>query len=134
MKAIKITAENMDAIESALLAVNGKAKEHVFTAAIELLHISDRAEGRLDAIGIPKADRKGARFIQESGEKLPSAYKYAARTTRVVIERRASGWWVIDISESSIYPASKPFQRMTLTEAQDAKAVANLRKTYNVGE
>lgn len=132
MKAIKIISENAEAIEKALAEVNGKSTAHTFTAAIDILHISDRAEGRLDALGIPKAERKGARFIQESGERLPARYQYKARTTRVVIERRASAWWLATVIPDEIYPTAKPYQQLVLTAAQDAKAIEVLRRGYTV--
>lgn len=132
MKAIKITVENSAAIETALKEVNGKATAHAYTRAYDILALADRADANLDKLGIPKAIRPGARYISESGERLPARYRYTAQTTRVVIQRRSSAWWLIEVQPSSLYPKSNPFRQMVLTSAQDEKAIEALRRAYMV--
>jgi hypothetical protein len=132
MKPIKITVENTAAIEAALKAVNGKAEAHTYTSAYSIFAMADRFDARLDKLGLPKGMRSGARYISQSGSILPAAYKNTAITTRVVIERRSNAFWLIAIEPDRLYPKSKPFVGMILTEAQDAKAIEVLRQGYCV--
>lgn len=130
MKAIKITAENTAAIAAALLAVNGKALNHVYSTFNEIAEIAVRAEARL-ALILSKKELSGAKVIARSGGVVPNAYKYSRRTTLVTIERRSSGWFLIDLKAVDAYKeAGKTID--VLTVDQDSQAVARFRKTYTV--
>lgn len=132
MKALKITAENASAIESALREVNGKATSHTFTKYREIELIAHAAEKKLESLGIPKAIRNGAWAIQESGEILPARYKYQATTTKVCLDRKSNGWYLTRIEQDKLYPKSKPYSEFYLTEEQDIKAIEVLRRNYNI--
>jgi hypothetical protein len=134
MKAIKITVENTAAIESALHSVNGKATTHTFTKYRDIESVAYWAEKKLEKLGIPKAIRNGARITQESGDILPARYKYQAQTTMVTLERKSSGWYLINAQTSKLYPKSKPYSEFYLTIAQDTKAIEVLRRDYNIIE
>lgn len=129
---IKISVENEIAIEQALKSVNGKAQAHTFTHWIDIQRIADEAETKLDKLGIPQAMRKGALYVANSGETLPSAYKYAATVTSATIERRSSGWYIRDLALGDRYPREKPRRALYLTRGQDEKVIANIRKLYHV--
>ena len=134
MKAIKITVENTAAIEAALKAVNGRAEAHTYTSAYSIIAMADRFGASLDKLGLPKGMRAGARYISQSGSVLPAAYKNTAITTRVMIERRSNAFWLVAVNHDRLYPRSKPFTGMVLTEAQDDKAIEVLRQSYIVQE
>ena len=122
---IKIT--DTAAIDAALAAANGRAGTHTYSSAFHLRYIAEAAEARLEEIGVPKTIRAGAVVTALSGDKLPNAYKYVPIRTRIVLTRRATGWFVTEI-EAAQFRIS-PFERLTLTEPQDAAAVARFRKT-----
>jgi hypothetical protein len=130
MKPIKINVENFPAIEAALKAVNGKASAHTCTTGGDVYSIAHMAEAKLDRLGLPKSHYAGAVFIAQSGDVLPARYGYKAQTTNIRIERRSTGWVLTDITNSVLYPKSKPDRLLVLTEAQDAKAVEVLRRAY----
>lgn len=132
MKAIKITVENSAAIEAALAAVNGKATRHTYTTAGAILALADMGEIKLEKLGLPKAERAGARHISQSGSILPAAYQNVAITTRVVIERRSGAWWLVNVQKDALHPRTKPTSEYFLTVAQDAKAIEVLRRAYNI--
>jgi hypothetical protein len=132
MKAIKITVENSNTIESVLHEINGKAIAHTFTKYRDIESIAYWAEKKLEKLGIPKAIRNGARITQESGEILPARYNYQAQTTMVHLERKSGGWYLVNINTSKLYPKSKPYSEFFLTASQDAKTIEVLRRGYNI--
>lgn len=131
MKAIKIIPDNFAAIVAALAAVNGKAAEHCYTTADEIEALAKSAENKLERLGLPKAERPGAKVFATSGATVASAYKYGRKATYVVIERKGAGWYLTAVASSNIFKEGGA-TRMLLTKAQDERAVATLRKQYSV--
>lgn len=129
---MKINIADTDAVRAALAAVNGRAERHAYTLPSEIAAVADDAERQLARLDVPKAARKGARYVSQSGSKLPGAYKYTATGTVVTLERGASAWFLVDVAACAIWPGHAPIQRLTLTQDQDAAAVAALRKAYAV--
>jgi len=129
---MKINLADKEAVRAALAAVNGKAERHAYTLPSEIAAVADDAERQLARLDVPKAARRGARYVSQSGQSLPKAYKYTAIGTTVTLERGASAWFLVDVTACDIRPGAAPFQRLTLTPDQDAAAVAALRKAYAV--
>jgi hypothetical protein len=131
MKAIKITAANVAAIQAALLNVNGRALSHTFTA-LEIIIIAEAAEVEVFGLLGNKKDAVGATVFSRSGSKLPNAYKWARQINLMRIERRSRGWWLIELVNYTANDKSAAYSRLTLTAEQDAKAVARFKKSYGV--
>jgi hypothetical protein len=131
-KAIKVDKAKADDIAAALKAANGRATAHTFTEFGEISRRADGAEKALDALGIPKADRAGARYVAQSGSTLPNAYKFKTTATVVTLLRRPSAWYLESASTYDLYPKSTPGARLELTPEQDAIAVAYLRRGYTI--
>lgn len=129
---IKIDPKNCGKIVQALAEVNGRASAHVFEFYSQIARLAEVAELALAEFGVAKGARKGAAYTAESGETLPSAYKYCAQTTFVVIERGSSAWYLVKIKRSEIYPRQRPNAFLCLTSAQDEIAVAKLRGGYRL--
>ncbi len=129
---MKINLTNADAVRAALAAVNGKAERHAYTLPTEIASVADDAERQLARLDVPKAARKGARYVSQSSGNLPNAYKYAARGTVVTLERGAAGWFLVDVAACDIWPGKAPIQRLTVTQEQDAIAIAAVRRQYGV--
>ncbi len=130
---MRINLKDTDAVRAALAAVNGKAERHAYTLPSEIAAVADDAERQLARLDVPKAARKGARYVSQSGHGLPKAYKYRATGTVATLERGASAWFLVDVAACDIWPGKAPITRLTLTPEQDAAAVAALRKSYAVG-
>jgi hypothetical protein len=130
---MRINLKDTDAVRAALAAVNGKAERHAYTLPSEIAAVADDAERQLARLDVPKAARKGARYVSQSGQGLPKAYKYSAIGTVVTLERGASAWFLVYVGACDIWPGKAPITRLTLTPDQDAAAVAALRKAYAVG-
>ena len=130
---LKITPEASPKIVAALAAVNGKADRHTYTTTHMIRAVADEAERRLTVLEIPKAERTGAIYTAQSGEKLPSAYgKWAVIITVITLLRRTGGWYLTEIVAIDKFPTAAPVSKLTLTPAQDALAVAHLRQQYSV--
>jgi len=129
---IKLTTENLGKIADALEKANGKASAHTYRNPNAIIVLTETAENSLAALGLNKRDRAGAAAVYQSGEELPSAYKYHATTTTVTLLRRPGGWYLVKAYASQLWPRQKPCNRITLTSAQDAAAVAGFRGAYNV--
>ena len=109
MKAIKITEKNFNKIEQALQEANGKA-------TARLAHRQDVEayvviiEKALTEKGILKNLWKGLKFrVTPGAEKLPNAYfkKGTPSATYFVLERRATGWFLIDAKRVEFHEAHK---------------------------
>lgn len=131
MKAIKITAANIVAIQAALAAINGRATQHTFSAD-EIVDVALAAEFKVIALLGNKKDVVGATVFAGSGDKLPNTYKYGRQVNQITIERRSSGWWLVYICSFGTLDKSAGSTRLTLTPEQDAKAVARFKKSYGV--
>ena len=119
------------AVEAALLAVNGKSKEHTFTDYSKIAEIVQDAELGLEKLGILKKDAIGAKFICYSGGSVANSYKYSRIGTVIHFERKSSGWHLTSIKTYNLYQ-KPPHNQFILTENQDACAIASLRQKYNI--
>ena len=131
MKKIRVIKEKSAAIELALAAVNGKGGGHCYTNAIDIMDIADWGEKRLSALGIRQKDMIGAQVFACSGEAVAKAYKWSRKATRVVLERRSSGWFLISAAATEVYTRGGSVS-LAMTAAQDAVAVERFRRGYLV--
>ena len=118
-------------VEAALLAVDGKSKEHTFTDYSKIAEVVQDAESGLEKLGILKKDAAGAKFIAYSGGTVPNSYKYSRTGTAIQLERKSSGWHLTSIKTYNLYQ-KPPHNQFILTVKQDACAIASLRQKYNI--
>jgi hypothetical protein len=130
MKPIRITESKIDELARALEAVNGAAVEHVFFAK-HLFPLKDDAERRLLLL-LLKRDAVGARYRAISGHPVAGAYSYKRAATTVLLERRKTGWFLIEVEPIKLWPNQGGSRSLSLTEQQDRLAVAGFRSTYSV--
>lgn len=123
------------AVEAALKLVNGRANAHAYTSMHEIEQVAAIASDALASI-LPTKDHAGAQYVSTSGDKMPSAYArkgWAPRScTRVVLSRRTSGWFIIDLRVEYVYPTSKGASCLKLTPGQDEKARTRFATQYSV--
>ena len=135
---IKVEQKNAEIIESALKAVNGRARSHAYTEYSEIAVLADESEKKVLAlvgglVGSQKA-AVGAVVESTSGGNVANAYAKVARVrvgTTVTLERCATGWFLVGVAAAKVYQSGGK-DRLTLTEAQDAAAAARLRSQYRV--
>lgn len=97
MNQIKITTGNQDRIQAAIDAAQKRSKvrtidaSDVFCAVATVEKHLSRAMYKKDWAGLSiDCDPNAQRFA--------NAYKYIPESTRIVIERRKTGWFLADIS------------------------------------
>lgn len=130
MKPIKIAPSNAIAITDALAAVNGRAAAFTVTSYYDVASAATDADARL--LALPAAARKGARaWYIPAG---PGAgYKYKAKSTRIDIERRASGWFLTGVAEAIVYPKQAARLSITITPDQAAEIARRAVADFIVG-
>lgn len=131
MKAIKITAENAAAIELVLHEANGRSTAHAYTTFGEIADVASGAEKALAGLMLKK-DFSGAVWRETSGGSVPNSYKGIRNGTAITIERRSAAWYLVSVSQVSLFKAGGGAGRLQLTTEQDAAAVAKLRSQYSV--
>jgi hypothetical protein len=132
MKPIKITPENIQALDVALRQVNGNATAHTVTVS-DILLFSVWADNQVKDLVGNKKDMPGAMARFRSGSAFPNAYKYSRKVTQITIYRKAKDWW---LTNAVLVDArgDAGAMRVVLTEAQDAIAKAKFSKQYEVSK
>ena len=134
-KPIPVTDDNQAAIEQALSAVNGRAHDHAYTEYSELAALAESAEKRaLELLGAKKYI-VGATWTETSGGAVNNTYARAGFSrigTRVVLQRKSSGWYLIDANRQEIRQQGGGKGRLTFTAAQAARALDLCRAQFSV--
>jgi len=120
-------------VEAALRAVNGRAKSFTIKYASEIRTIADEAEKALETSGIHKAARSGARVTYRPAGPRASAYKYAAASTAIELERSSSGiWYLMSVRDCVVYPRQDRIFTLTIDEAQRDAVIKHALSQYCV--
>lgn len=130
-KAIKISADNASKINALLDEVNGKATAHTYTDASEIIALAEVAEKKVVKLVGSQKDAVGAKAVAESGGPVANSYRNSRIGTQVVIERRPTGWFIVDARSVNLYSDGGHKMKLAFTAEQDAKAVAVLRMQYS---
>jgi hypothetical protein len=121
---------NLAPISAALAAVNGTAVGHTYDVS-DIVRLAEEAETFAVTLFTNKKQVVGARYRAESGDKVPSAYKFSRISTLVTLERFSTGWFLIEVSRGTIW-GSGGSQQLILDAAQDFLATAKARSRYTV--
>jgi len=127
-KPIKVCPENAEKIEVALKNINGKATEHTYTKYASVENLAKRSEKTLGELLENKKYFKGAVAETTSGTEVAKNYSYRRRATTIVLSRRSSAWWLVDVREASIDTRGGGYDSLFLTKAQDERAIEVLRR------
>jgi len=131
MKPIKITETNLVPIQIALNAANGKSTAHTLSRSMDVLTIANDAESRLAALVGVKKMLAGGRATYRSGEALPNAYKYPRHITRLCLERRSSGWFLIEVLSGTEWNSGGGLT-LSLSKEQDEVVIKKVRSQYTI--
>lgn len=133
MKSIKIIAANKETIETALRSVNGAAKTRTYTTYNDIEELTQRAESKLKKLGLKLSERSGAGLSALSGNKVSSSYKHLRIGTRLRLYRGARAWYLIEVIFYPLYDHGG-YEKLSLTEGQEALVVNALRAKYFIGK
>ena len=130
MKAIKINILNKDAIEEALLKVNGRANSHTYCCYSQIEEIVKEANDELFVLIGNKSLMKGASITSLSGGCVYNSYSYSRKLTYVKLECCKYGdWRLVDASTGAHY-GDGGTSKLHLTANQDIRAIEQFRKAY----
>lgn len=115
---IKICQQNASAIMQALAAVNGKAASFTIAGYTTVADFAEKIEARLSLSGLPKGERAGVKATFKPAGPSANAYKYAAKSTAVTIERGAKDWYLTGVVETVVYPRQKETVLIKISAAQ----------------
>lgn len=131
-KTIKVSAGNASAIEASLKNVNGRATTHSFTKAAEIIKCAEQAEAATKALLASQKESVGVSATFESGDQVANAYNNMRTGTRVMLMRRTSGWFIVDMQSFQMYRDGGHSMRLFFTPEHDARAIAVLRSRYQI--
>ena len=130
MKPIKINASNAGKLNAAIALIEGKASARTLNAD-DLAYIAEKSEAKTALSYLTKQQMTGARVTYRMGLSLPNAYKYRPEYTSVTIERRASGWFLVDAKRLPGNNKQAEVYGLTVSPEQDEEIIRRVR-TYSV--
>ena len=129
IKAIKIN--DTAAIQALLDEVNGRATS--WTADVDdIVDAANSAEEVLANRQLAATYRKGAVAVYTTRGPGANAYRSAVIGNWVKLERFAEGWCVVEISRADIYPKQSERIKLTISEDQRDRIVANAISDFNI--
>ena len=123
---IKITDRNCAKIQTALDAVNGRASDHTYRDYADLAALVADAETRRENLRLSKHEARGMQVHCVSGNRVPRAYKWSRKATRVKLTYCATGWCLTDLGSTTIYGEGGEI-RTILTPALDRVVLAKFK-------
>ena len=127
---IKIKKENAEKVELKLKSINGRSVARVFDTFSEIQELADEAEADLEKMGLPKSQRRGARVVAVSSEKVSSSYRYSRDGTVVGIYRRPGGWYLESAESTTLWPSDGGSRNLHLSDEQISKALIKMAEGF----
>lgn len=106
---IKITSRgtvSWEAAETALKAVNGRAKAQAITNLAQLKVVTDQIDRHLAQRGVALSNRPGTTVWYTPAGPAKS-YKYTAKTTAVELYHAKDGWRLKNAHSVEVWPGAK---------------------------
>ena len=132
---MKINVKDIAKVQTALDAVNGRARTHTYTLATDVLRLARLADDARIRLYLTKKDALGMECRYISGDPVANAYKYGRTVTQVTLRYCRTGWFLVSCKRHDYYGTTGgDHELVVLTARNDAAAVAELRKRYTVAE
>ena len=129
---LKISTDNATKIFDALATVNGKANSFTISSFNAVVDYAEAVEKMLHHSQLPKAERAGVIAVIKPAGPWATAYKYAAKSTAITIERGSKDWYLTGIAETSVYPKQKESTVVKVTPAQRDSIARKALEPYTV--
>ena len=94
MESLNIKVSNVEKLAQMLTETQKGITSQRNLTSEDVVAAVSKADEKLTALGIPKKLHKGAVLVVSPYFRLPSSYKYPASYSRVVLDRRSTGWFV----------------------------------------
>lgn len=115
---IKIETAKADQIQAALDEVNGKASAFTLQYFYEVAGYAEEVERNLEKSGLPKDERAGVVAEFTPAGPTTRAYKYAAKSTTIQIERGSSAWYLTKVLGTVVHPKQSARRTIRITPEQ----------------
>lgn len=120
-KMIKITAENADKINDAIIAAEGRARVRCISAE----NIVKACEKAFDRFDIAKKALEGVKIsVDIHAQAFPNSYRYTPESTQFCAVYKRGAWYLIDVYRGVCRAPSQQY-RATLTEAATGAIISN---------
>tara|TARA_R110000796_G_scaffold167313_3_gene284205 strand:+ start:8395 stop:8817 length:423 start_codon:yes stop_codon:yes gene_type:complete len=119
-------------IRAVLDGVNGKAQSFSVTTWDQLRDFASEAEQQLSML--PKKLHVGAVAICTPAGPTARSYKYAAQSTTVGLQRRASGWFLVSAEKTTVYPKNPHRCHVVITADQRDEIQRRSTADFGVAE
>ena len=131
MKAIKITEANAEAINAAIAEVEGRATARTcnFDDCERAVMLAEK-HAALQLL--PKKDHVGTCASYQQAVSLPNSYKYSAEATGLRIERRSTGWFLIEVKRGYCSNSQPEKVHVSLSKAQADEATRRFASQFSV--
>lgn len=129
MKPIRITADNVGALDKAIRDAEGNATARTMSAGDCIAAVGEAAEHPAMR-WLPQKEQEGARALYEQSTNIASSCNGVPYATRIIIERRATGWFLIKVERWGCRKKQPGGITLCLTEQQSAQATRRFRATY----
>lgn len=129
---IKVTQQNAEKIEAALLAVNGKATSFTITSFNEVNNIAWRWLNSMSVDGLLVSERSGAALYFVPAGPTARAYRHQAISTRLAFLVGANGKdvFLVGISPAGVYPRQAEQWRPTIRKSACDRWLARMSDKY----
>jgi hypothetical protein len=128
---ILIAKEKENTLQKILADINGKASAHTLNGTSKIFELTDDAERKFDALGLPLSHRKEAEIEFMSGGEVAKSYKHSRIATRLNLIRGTKDWYLVSAEQGTIGNYGG-YLKFILTAAQDAKVVSIVRRSYSI--
>lgn len=98
----QLVRERLSDLQDALQEVQGRLAHGV--SALDIIEAIKEAEARLYRLSIPKSMHRGIRLIVSGDEKKTRSYKYSYECVEVLLERKASAWYLVRLQRQTCFP------------------------------
>jgi len=115
---MKINVNNTDKLNTAINEIEGSRVSVRTITAEDIADAIKSAEKRLSAL-MPKTHWKGVKLsVDLHASTFPASYNGTPESTQFVVERSASGWFVVDIKR---YKCKGPSEKAVFTFTGEQK-------------
>ena len=131
---LKIAQQNATKIYEALASVNGKASSFTVSSHSAVAAYAAAVEKMLEQSQLPKDERGGVVAQIRPPGPSANAYKYAAKSTSIRIERGSKAWFLVGVSATTVYPKQPESVAVTISPAQRDTIARKALADYRVSE
>ncbi len=131
MKPCKVAEKNREDIVAVIDEVEGNSSINLMSYT-KVTEIAQYAEKKLEKLEVPIKERVGAEFYFCPQGPSAMSYKYGQGATDVRMIRKSTGWFVVEINRTKVYPKKKASNTLIVTAKQKEIAISKFCQKFVV--